>query len=115
MSRDWTFYLEDIQDACEKIQRYTSGMSFEEFRDDEKTYDAVVRNLEIVGEAAKNLPDAVRAMMPEVEWGKSVGLRNIIAHAYFGVNDRILWDVVENKISGLKRTVDHLMASLDKK
>ena len=115
MSRDWTFYLEDIQDACEKIQRYTSGMSFEEFRDDEKTYDAVVRNLEIVGEAAKNLPDAVRAMMPEVEWGKSVGLRNIIAHAYFGVNDRILWDVVENKISGLKRAVDHFMVSLDKK
>ncbi len=115
MSRDWTFFLEDIQDSCAKIMRYTLGMSFEAFRDDEKTYDAVVRNLEIVGEAAKNLPDEVQAMMPEVEWGKSVGLRNIIAHAYFGVNDRVLWDVVQNKIPDLMLTVDRFMNSLDKK
>jgi|GEM_PF-6256624 len=61
-----------------------------------------------------NLPDEVLAMMPEVEWGKAIGLRNIIAHAYFGVSDQILWDVVQNKIPVLKQTVDRLMMSLDK-
>ncbi len=114
MSRDWTFFLEDIQDACAKIAKYTSELSFEAFRTDEKTYDAVVRNLEIIGEATKSLPDEVLAMMPEVEWGKTIGLRNIIAHAYFGVNDQIIWDVVQNKIPVLKQTVDRLMTGLNK-
>lgn len=114
MSRDWTFFLEDIQDACTKIVRYTFELSFDAFQADEKTYDAVVRNLEIIGEATKNLPDEVLTMMPEVEWGKVIGLRNIIAHAYFGVNDQILWDVVQNKIPVLKQAVDRLMMALDK-
>lgn len=114
MSRDWTFFLEDIQEGCARILRYTSDMSFEAFQHDEKTYDAVVRNLEIIGEAAKHLPGDVLAMMPEIEWGKSVGLRNIIAHAYFGVNDQVLWDVVQNKIPVLKQTVDQFMTNLDK-
>jgi uncharacterized protein with HEPN domain len=96
MSRDWTFFLEDIQESCARVLRYTQGMTSEQFRADDKTYDAVVRNLEVIGEAAKGLPDDVRAMMPDIEWNKATGLRNIVAHAYFGINNEILWDVVQN-------------------
>ena len=71
MLRDWTFFLEDIQESCSRVLRYTQGMTFEQFMADDKTYDAVVRNLEIIGEAAKSLPDDVRAMMPDIEWGKA--------------------------------------------
>jgi uncharacterized protein with HEPN domain len=109
MSRDWTFFLEDIQESCSRVLRYTQGMTFEQFRADDKTYDAVVRNLEIIGEAAKGVPDDVRVMMPDIEWGKATGLRNIVAHAYFGISDEILWDVIQNKIPPMKVAVDSFM------
>ena len=109
MSRDWTFFLEDIQESCAKVLHYTMGMSFEQFKQDDKTYDAVMRNLEIIGEAAKRLPDEVRAMMPDIEWNKATGLRNIVAHAYFGINDTIVWDVVQNKIPPMKAVVDRYL------
>ena len=109
MSRDWTFFLEDIQESCSRVVRYTQGMTFEQFKADDKTYDAVMRNLEIIGEAARRLPDDVRAMMPDIEWSKATGLRNIVAHAYFGVSDEIVWDVVQNKIRSMQETVDRFM------
>jgi uncharacterized protein with HEPN domain len=109
MSRDWTFFLEDIQESCSRVLRYTMGMTFDQFKKDDKTYDAVMRNLEIIGEASKRLPDNIRAMMPEIEWSKATGLRNIVAHAYFGISDEIVWDVVQNKIPSMKETVDRFM------
>jgi len=106
MSRDWTFYLEDILESCNKIVRYTNGVSFEQFTRDDKTYDAVVRNLEIIGEAAKNIPEAARVKMPGIEWKKTSGLRDVIAHAYFGIDDAILWDVVQHKVPELKHSIE---------
>ena len=94
MSRDWRLYWEDLVIGCEKILRYTEGMDSEGFRQDQKTYDAVLRNLEIIGEAAKNLPGAVKSQLPEVEWRKIAGLRDVIAHGYSGNDDEILWDIV---------------------
>jgi uncharacterized protein with HEPN domain len=114
MSRDWTFFLEDIQESCSRVVRYTQGMTFEQFKADDKTYDAVMRNLEIIGEAARRLPDDVRAMMPDIEWSKATGLRNIVAHAYFGVSDEIVWDVVQNKIRPMQETVDRFMEKYKK-
>jgi uncharacterized protein with HEPN domain len=84
-------------------------MTFEQFKADDKTYDAVMRNLEIIGEAARRLPDDVRAMMPDIEWTKATGLRNIVAHAYFGVSDEIVWDVVQNKIRPMREALDRFM------
>jgi len=114
MSRDWTFYVEDILESCNKILRYTDGISLEQFKEDEKTYDAVVRNLEIVGEAAKNIPEAIRAQMPSIEWKKTAGLRDVIAHAYFGIDDAILWDVVQQKIPELKKVVEKYSKNMPK-
>jgi uncharacterized protein with HEPN domain len=106
VSRDWRQYLDDIRVSCSKIIRFTQGMSLADFRSDEKTYDAVLRNLEVIGEAAKHVPDAIRETMPAVPWRKISGLRDIVAHAYFGVDDSIVWDVVQNK-------VPELLASLE--
>ena len=76
-------------------------MSRDAFFADEKTLDAVLRNLEIIGEAAKNLPDEIRSQLPGVEWPKVVGMRNYLAHAYFGLSQDLIWDVVESRIPEL--------------
>ena len=101
MSRDRRYYLEDIARSCEKIQRFTAGMTLEAFLADERTYDAVVRNLEILGEAAKRVPDDTRIVLPGVEWKKAAGMRDMLAHAYFGIDNNILWDVIQNKLPPL--------------
>jgi uncharacterized protein with HEPN domain len=105
MSREWRLYLEDIRHACEKIRRFTRGMTADQFRADERPFDAVVRNLEIIGEAAKHIPDATRAHMSKVPWRKIAGMRDWRAHTYFGIDFDILWDVVRNKVPELLRQV----------
>ena len=83
MRRDAAVFLDDIIEACEKIRRYTSGFTAEQFRQDDKTIDAVVRNLEILGEAAKNVADETRAKIA-VDWKRIAGLRDVLIHGYFG-------------------------------
>ena len=109
MSRDYRQWLEDILEGCGKILRFTAQMSLDEFVEDEKTYDAVVRNLEIIGEAAKNVPDDIRLRYPSIEWRKIAGLRDIIAHEYFGIDNDILWDIIQNKVGSLQEEVRKLM------
>lgn len=101
MSRDWRLFWDDLVAACRKVLRYTAGLDKEGFRGDEKTYDAVLRNIEVIGEAAKNLPPHVRARVPGIEWRKIAGMRDIVAHKYFGVDDAILWSVVSEKVPEL--------------
>lgn len=112
MSRDWTFYLEDILDSALTIHAFTRDMTLEEFRINRLVFDAVVRNLEIIGEAAKHLPAAAVAAMPEVEWSKAAGFRDVIAHHYFGLDVNIVWDVVINKTPAIARAVSDLLEKL---
>ena len=112
MSRDWTFFLEDILEASNKVLRYTNGMTLETFQSDELVFDAVVRNLEIIGEAAKHLPAEIQEMMPEVEWSKAAAFRDVIAHGYFGLNVHIIWDVTRNKVPGISTSVEKLLTQL---
>lgn len=102
MPRDARLYLDDILEAIEKIHAYTGEMTYEAFVGDPKTQDAVIRNLEIIGEAASRLPDSVKDVAAEIEWRKIVGLRNILAHEYFGVSIPVVWDVIKNKLVPLE-------------
>jgi uncharacterized protein with HEPN domain len=105
MSREWRLFVNDILQACERARRYTAGMTQAQFLANDMAYDAVLRNLEIIGEAAKRLPSDVRQRMPQIEWPKIAGMRDWLAHAYFGLDADIVWDVITNKLPELERTV----------
>lgn len=105
MSRDEIMYLQDIAQSCEKILQFTADLTQSELVQDGKTYDAVVRNLEIIGEAAKHISEELRKQLPDIEWRKVAGLRDMLAHVYFGIDNDILWDVVQNKVPQLAKVV----------
>ena len=86
MRRDFRLYLDDILESINQIRAYTADQSEETFANDRKTQDAVIRNLEIIGEAAGNIPEQIKKMEPEIDWRKISGLRNILIHEYFGIN-----------------------------
>lgn len=93
--------------------RYTSEIGYEQFINDEKTYDAVVRNLEVIGEAAKKVPDEVRGRYPDIEWKKISGFRDIAIHEYYDMDEEILWDVVKNRIPELLEQVTEILTKAD--
>jgi uncharacterized protein with HEPN domain len=101
MPRDPRLYLDDILEAAAKIRDYTTGFDYPRFAADGRTQDAVVRNLEIIGEAAGRLPDEAKAGAPDIEWRKIVGLRKVLAHEYFGVTLPMIWGVWEHRINDL--------------
>lgn len=97
--------LDDIWEALEKIERYTTGLSLDGFIADEKTTDAVVRNLEIIGEAASRLPDEFKRQCIDIEWPKIVGLRHRIVHHYFGIDLKIIWNILKEDLPVFKSQV----------
>jgi uncharacterized protein with HEPN domain len=111
VSRSASLYLQDITESCRKILNYISGMSFEAFIADERTYDAVLLNLQIIGESVKKLPQGILDQSPDVEWRKIAGLRDIIAHAYFQIEDSIIWDVAQTKIEPLRQSAEQILSS----
>lgn len=109
MSRDPRVYLEDILEATKKIQEYTKGFSLPKFSRDQKTLDAVVRNLEVIGEAVKKVPPSVRFRHPEIDWKRIAGLRDILVHEYFGIDVEIIWDIVKHKVPTLKVQISRIL------
>lgn len=91
MSRDWRFFLEDMAEACFNIRQFIAGFERSDFHRPTSVYFSVERNIEILGEAAKHIPAEVRARMPEIDWRKLCGLRDILAHSYYRLNESILW------------------------
>ena len=103
MPRDFEVYLEDILQAIAKSRSYVAGETRASLAQDSMRIDAVIRNLEIIGEAAKMIPESIRIEYPNVEWKKIAGLRDILAHHYFEVDLDIVWDIVQNKLPELER------------
>ena len=108
--RDFKLSVEDVLQAIEKIQRYTAGMSFENFQGDDKTVDAVVRNITIIGEAARNVPEEITATHLEIPWAEMRDIRNIVVHRYFGVSLPILWETIHNDLPPLTEKLKKLLS-----
>jgi len=101
--------LKDILEAIDRIQRYVGAMTLADFIANTEKQDAVVRNLEIIGEAVRNIPPEFRKQHKEIEWSQIAGFRDRLIHQYFGVNWVILWDVVKNRLPELKERVEYLL------
>ncbi len=114
MSRDYRVCLSDIVQAIRKIEKYTADIDYDEFAQNELIQDAVVRNLEIIGEAVKNVPEEIRKKYPGIEWRKMAGLRDILIHAYFGIDVNIVWDIVKNKIPVIKHEIHKILSETKK-
>ena len=105
-------YLEDIAEAIRRIQQYTEGLDSESFQSDLKTQDAVIRNLEIIGEATKNISDAYRQQAPHIPWRNIARMRDKLIHHYFGINLDIVWQVSQADLPVLLSTIDHILVSI---
>jgi uncharacterized protein with HEPN domain len=114
LKRDSRLYLDDILDAIEKIEKYVNGLTFEEFSQDSKTVDAIVRNFEIIGEATKHIPAETKEKHPRIPWKMMAGTRDKLIHEYFGVNLQVLWKAVKEDIPPLKRSIKQLLQKMDK-
>ncbi|MGI8635667.1 MAG: HepT-like ribonuclease domain-containing protein [Segetibacter sp.] len=110
--RDTQLLLEDMHEACKKIITYTNGFTYDDFLADDKTIDAVVRNFEIIGEAAARMSEEFKITYPEIEWIKIIGFRNRIIHEYFGIDYENLWKIKEKNIPELSERVMMILQNL---
>ncbi len=110
MRRDFRDYLEDILNAIDETAEFTQGHSFESFTQDRKTINAVVRSLEVLGEAAKRIPENLRAKAPDVPWRYMAGMRDKLIHEYFSVDIRIVWTVIKEELPPLRPSIFNLLS-----
>ena len=101
--RDWSLFVADMQEAIEKIASYVDAMTFTDFQSDTSTVDAVVHNLLVIGEAARCLPASIKENHPDIDWIAINGLRNRIAHEYFGLSLSVIWEIVQRDLPRLQQ------------
>src|SRR3989337_3602233 len=113
MHRNYKLYLDDILTSVNKIQTYVGDTSYEALLVNEMKLDAIVRNFEIIGEAASNIPAEIRDKYPFVEWRKISDFRNVLAHEYFGIDYKIMWDIIKNKLPNLRQDIKTIIKNAD--
>ena len=102
-------YLADILDAVSAIEDFVRGMDHEAFAGDRKTRSAVIRELEVIGEAAGRISNELKALHPDIDWRTIKDLRNILSHEYFGIDNEIIWEIVTEKLGHLKKRVIEIL------
>lgn len=110
--RTYVDHLEDILEAAEKARSFTADMSYDAFVEDDKTVFAVIRALEVIGEATKRLPEDLRARHPQVSWDSMAGMRDKLIHDYVNVNERIVWRTVQDELPEVQRQLQNLLTNL---
>jgi uncharacterized protein with HEPN domain len=104
-------YIQDIAEAMDKAMKFVEGMSYEDFVKDDRTVFAVIRALEIIGEAVKNIPQEFRVEHPEIPWRDMAGMRDKLVHEYFGVKLEVIWKTIKEEIPPLKPLFEKILES----
>ncbi len=112
MTRDWGDYLDDILESISEVKTFTRGHTYTSFIKDRRTVNAVIRSLEVMGEAAKRIPDEVRANHPEIPWKRMAGMRDKLIHEYAGIDLEMVWDVSQEELPPLKPLLEKLKGEL---
>jgi uncharacterized protein with HEPN domain len=107
--RDYRLYLKDILEAMESIEIFIGEMSLDSFQADDKTTSAVIRKFEIIGEAARQIPDSIRQAYPQVAWKEMAGMRDRLIHGYFGVDYRLVWTTIQERIPEVKPQIQRIL------
>jgi uncharacterized protein with HEPN domain len=113
MTREYRDYVQDILQAIDETAEFTAGLSFEEFARDRRTVNAAIRSLEVLGEAAKRIPNRLCAQAPGIPWKRMAGMRDKLIHEYFGVDLGIVWAVIHQELPPLRAGVKRLLDLLD--
>jgi len=108
-ARNWQLRAEDIFESIQNIRTYTEGMNYSTWCEDKKTIDAVIRNFEIIGEAANHIPADIQSRYPHIPWQQMRGIRNILIHEYFGVDEEVIWKAIHNDIPALEKMFTQLL------
>jgi len=111
--RDIKLYLKDILKAINAIEKFVEGMNLESFKDDDKTSSAVIRKFEIIGKAAKNIPQGIKEKYPHIPWREMAGFRDKLIHFYFGIKYEIVWDTIRLRLSELKENIEKILKDLE--
>ena len=114
MKRDYIYFLNDIVTHIEKIEKFTKNMSFEEFEVDEKTVSACIREIEVIGEAVKQIPKEIRQKFGDLPWSLMAKMRDKLIHWYFEIDEEIVWKVIDEKLPDIKIKVIQIIKELEK-
>ncbi len=110
--RDYRLYLKDILAAMDSIEAFVLGMSFKQFRADDKTVSAVIRKFEIIGEAAKHVPEDIRKQYSNIPWKEMAGMRDKLIHFYFGVDHNLVWETIKERLPQVKPEIQKIQKNL---
>jgi uncharacterized protein with HEPN domain len=107
--RDFLLFLEDIMVCIEKLEKYTQGLTFDQFSKNEMAVDAVIRNFEVIGEAVKKIPKELKQKYPDVEWNEATGFRDVLIHDYFGIDLEAVWDTLKKNVPVFKEKLTRVL------